>query len=704
VREGNYYYSVNLKGTPHHQYYVYMVYFLCSAELPGEYVQDFTISVVDNYGIENTYNCSIGADFYMENESLTINLGNKGTVIPKFVQNAIHECNVHEENIDNILINRKFKELISNHWDIMDNRGSYKSLINSLKWFEWGDLVKLEEVWKYKNRKKDTFELEELKSIIKENYRYKLNEFIKTTYFALTYALQKITGEYDDEYNPVLVDVVDKWSKVDISLKMCLLGNFYKRFFMPIHSDLILSTMEDIVFSKPINIFTNCRSGRNDHIHNIYEVNCKTNSDFKIGPVECYVNKDTLFGDVLGDNTVILGVSKYPAGNLPTPKDISRFVSKLYKNHGCIIEFDIDIPLEEDELIKKSILTINFNKLQLDDSEDIWGSTTEEDVKYVSVEDRLLPGKIKFNILCNRASDYIVNMQFYTTGGKSFTKTVNFTINQQSNATFDVYRVLCKDVCTLEDLLGESKINDFSKYGSAGVVPNIEFEEEELKKYIVAKKHLMQDEYWTGVKLSNLLNIKLDSPKSTKIFNSISKYLAEDYFMFKRNVVLDGVTTNKHNTYIYVICISKQFCFEPQTRDYFKDIKPYLYRNDYIFIPEFHRLEPFGKDGYSLSDYKITAEDTLCVIPSIPYNRIATGYHWVVSNELDPNTYYVYTQKEPFIANPLNNQLVNGIYSIDFNYSFIDIADRELVNDVDGYDSVNNHYKTITKNNVFIKV
>ena len=41
------------------------------------------------------------------------------------------------------LLEKKFKELLVNYWDVIANKGSYKSLINSIKWFEYGDILKL---------------------------------------------------------------------------------------------------------------------------------------------------------------------------------------------------------------------------------------------------------------------------------------------------------------------------------------------------------------------------------------------------------------------------------------------------------------------------------------------------------------------------------------------------------------------------------
>ena len=54
------------------------------------------------------------------------------------------------------------------------------SLINSLKWFEYGDLVRINEIWKHDDEGRVVFGDEELNCILTDDA--KLNNFAKTTY------------------------------------------------------------------------------------------------------------------------------------------------------------------------------------------------------------------------------------------------------------------------------------------------------------------------------------------------------------------------------------------------------------------------------------------------------------------------------------------------------------------------------------------
>ena len=142
--------------------------------------------------------------------------------------------------------------MLANYWDILANRGSYKSLINSLKWFEYGDLVRINEIWKHDDEGRVVFGDEELNCILTDDA--KLNNFAKTTYYALFLALQKEKSELDKEFNPKLENITFKWSLQDMSLKMNLLGKIWETYFKPIHLDLYHYTLEELVVTNTIKV------------------------------------------------------------------------------------------------------------------------------------------------------------------------------------------------------------------------------------------------------------------------------------------------------------------------------------------------------------------------------------------------------------------------------------------------------------------
>ena len=181
-------YSPEFTTTPekiNDKYYVHVVNVACVSKYDGEFLC--------NINIEGEGFIKIGADFYDENEALKINLANFGVEIPDTIQKAIYDSNVHEDYVDNILLNRKFKELLSNYWDIIANKGSYKSIYNSLKWFEWGDKLEIKEIWRHLIADKSFFNDEEVVSIFESKLNDSFENYVKTTYISLYYSL------YDEE-------------------------------------------------------------------------------------------------------------------------------------------------------------------------------------------------------------------------------------------------------------------------------------------------------------------------------------------------------------------------------------------------------------------------------------------------------------------------------------------------------------------------
>lgn len=264
--------------------YAYQLIIMCRSDIEGEFIETFYI---------NNIPYKVGAEFYGEDESLKINLANQGTEIPSIVGKAIYGTDLYEENVDWVLLNRKFKELLVSHLDIMDNKGSYKSLYNALKWFEYDNLVELREVWRYNTPDGAKYYDRPIQTIVNEEVSDRMFNSAKTTYFALRHLKQDIVGhkdvpvqlrpnkakalgaviegginkdpgkleiatenipaymettyDYDPDSNVKLEGLACKWTEDEMKLKMVLLGNFFETYFMPVHADLIRSVVEDIV-------------------------------------------------------------------------------------------------------------------------------------------------------------------------------------------------------------------------------------------------------------------------------------------------------------------------------------------------------------------------------------------------------------------------------------------------------------------------
>lgn len=645
-------------------YKIATIYIIATSQTAAEYIDTLYI---------NGTPYKIGADFYDENESLYINLSNFGVEIPESIQKAIYPVNVHEENKDNIILNRKFKELLSNYWDVIANKGSYKSLLNSLKWFEWGDIVRVREIWKHEDFGKTIYDDRALCSVLEDKYKDSLSKFAKTTYISLYAAMQKLKKDndnylYDDEKNPMLEEISSIWSKEDLTLKMCLLGHFYETYFMPIHLDLIHSTIEDIVYTNTIKTSSGAAYEREDvWLNTMYDVECnvKDNNVFYLSNVSARVSQKTLFGNIwepgkdytnMGEN--ILGV-EFGTNVLENDDDLKTFYSQAYDGVGVIIPFICKVKLEpKDCIIREQIVTNTCGDWVTKINNDIF---TRDSQGYTT---------IIFNLLCKQASDYEVRLQFDSAGGRIYTYNVKFIVEDISNMELKVYKIQHKDTPTVEDWYG-GPANSY-KFGriKSDVINT-------YSQYIPAYLPTKNGEYpkdYKGVLLNNVLILHNENNKT----QDFTKELSNDYFVtYKEIKDENGEVIDR-----YTIGVSKVFNFNPLSKSYYN--KEYIYRNDYVYFPEFHELVEIGGD--KLNDYIIYDEDALVVVPSISYKdsiKFSFGenikdYEWEFENISTGEIIKLNNVSEPNIANIDKRYLTNGYYNIIFRYSLIDGEEHML--------------------------
>ena len=128
-----------------------------------------------------------------------------------------------------------------------------------------------------------------------------------------------------------------------------------------------------------------------------------------------------------------------------------------------------------------------------------------------------------------------------------------------------------------------------------------------------------------------------------------------------RDKYFELVRKTKQNT--YYIYISKTFIKEV-------DVNPdNIYREDYIFVPEFHELVEFGQ-GNNIDDYTITDRDTLCVSSDISYGKYIKECDWEIRNDSKPasSPILIDSTKEPFIAPTTKSPFEPGYYSVSLRY------------------------------------
>ena len=174
---------------------------------------------------------------------------------------------------------------------------------------------------------------------------------------------------------------------------------------------------------------------------------------------------------------------------------------------------------------------------------------------------------------------------------------------------------------------------------------------------------------FNGVCLNHLLILKEVDKIDDPLITDLGKY----YFLLKRE------TETETESKTYLICISREFGFSIQKEmlDTYNSLinAGCIYRDQYIFMPEFHKLVELGsergREPEDLKWYTITQEDALCVIPELSFGKHIAQSEWEFINASKPFQPHIKPNrsvKEPFILHDKPSLLEPGYYNIIFRY------------------------------------
>ena len=705
--------------------YIYVFNVACKSFEEGEYICKITIG---DYGY-----IRVGADFYGENESLYVNLANFGAEIPETIQKAIYDSNVHEDFKDNILINRKFKELLSNYWDVIANKGSYKSLQNSLKWFEWGDKLEIKEIWRHLIADKSFFNDEEVVSIFESKLNDSFENYVKTTYISLycslydeltadvvfydyndycnnynsvaINAIVKLTKstddhpagfyrvidkkvlqyisntEYDSEFNPVLSNAVLKYSINDIKLKLSLLAQFFGVFFLPIHMSILHAVAETKVFTNTIKTVLGSVMKRNDCFGSFeyVESNIKDDSIYKMTNVRAQVTDATTFAIKWKD-------PKYDKdGNVVEEYNHTWFGVDEFTSKGKVDKSNINTFAVQYYTGPGLILPIEMiipNQYEKDMIHHTIADVMYNDhVERLHFYDKFVMSqnkfKIKFNYLIKEAADYTIRFTFFTAAGKTITRTLKFTVEDADNLCINVYKVQAKD-----DTNGLT-YDDFNDTDSCGYLFKAQKKDEpeyytQVLPYMSPTNQLY--ETYKGIKLSRLVIFDIQN-KNDRAYK-YGKYEQMVIRGLMDNDFLEFDRVDDTGNITYMVFVSKYFYADvPQE---IIDKKYNIIRNELIFLPQFHKLTlmtGLNADNYTVSQYEAVccaAEiNTLYGVKPFRYSHLIDSAEWTFINATDNSmVYHPSTSRAPFVATE-KTYINPGYYDISFKYSLTNgIADE----------------------------
>lgn len=460
-------------------YYLYCFNVIAQGKYVGEVTDSFFI---------NDEEFTVGADFYDENEILGINLSNFGLDMSNEVQRAIYEKDINEQKPDYVLLNRKLKELLNEYINILANKGSYKSLINSLNWFEYGELTKIYEYWKHTEPNRDYISKRELTQYINQNTQNIINSQTKTTFVGISCALDKIAknngnivyeNSIDESYvntnpislinepNPKLENVGMMWSKEAMSLKMTLLHNFFATYFLPIHLDLIHTTLENTIYTNTIKINSAPLLERFDRFDGINTFKCDLKDVYYLDNVETYTNLNTPFGYIHNSNLDeedaeldIIGVDLefFDHTGMASEDDILKaYMLQYYKGIGAVIPFNCVLDIKDNVIIGGDIIIYKDGEVILTRS-----TTNIRSSRTFNIDGKTY---VDFNILLKEIGQYKIQLQFRLAGGENLIKTFDLRVDEENYPSIKLYKIVPKN-----NIKNELNINDW--IGTKGVETN----------------------------------------------------------------------------------------------------------------------------------------------------------------------------------------------------------------------------------------
>jgi len=262
-------------------YLISTFYVVIKSNEPGIWSNNILINV-DDFWTPIT----VKAEVIDEQEELIINGQNMGVSLPKEIIQAIYSSNYNIDIADEQIYYQKLKEYLINFMKIKGELGNYRSIINSLKWFEWGDKLTISKLFKNDNRIQRQYVKDFFDILNDKLYSYQL--FNETSLLSLDFKLtetldnekQNLNEFFWGEGNPKVInkfyelnenrydeeeDIFYKgyfnFTFNDLGLKLAALKYYYEKYFLPLHVKIHNAYLSHQVFSNNIKLINKVSHG-----------------------------------------------------------------------------------------------------------------------------------------------------------------------------------------------------------------------------------------------------------------------------------------------------------------------------------------------------------------------------------------------------------------------------------------------------------
>lgn len=276
---------------------------VCRCDEAGTFMTNVLIEVIyyikDSAGKKTSVSsytvARVGAVAAEESEKLEINAGNFGLSLPRGVLSAVYQSDVvsSPEKFDASLYNEKLKEYLMHRMCISGETGNYNSMRSALKWFGWGDKLKISKLLQTDNELlnqyvRDDFDIADdvlnsfkrFRNTSLVSFKLKENDILYKELNAGgdTGAVRAPqtwadTDDFNGEALPETEDLFSKYvaqeleqSEIEyyepyylynislVMLKLAFFKYYYKKYFCPVHAGVMTASVERRAFMPDIKI------------------------------------------------------------------------------------------------------------------------------------------------------------------------------------------------------------------------------------------------------------------------------------------------------------------------------------------------------------------------------------------------------------------------------------------------------------------
>lgn len=189
-----------------------------------------------------------------EDERYRALFDNFGVLNPSTYYSVFKEHDLDEENIDWQLINQKSKELFLTYDQIFPYVGTYKALINAVKFLGYDDIY-FREWFKVINKNeqfKDISYRIDLNGVFNDTDIYEdhsIKGYKKLNKLSMIYKINQESGKYD-EYNLPIVENVYDYSITEVLTKLIALKQWLERNIIAVNCKILEISGEGVIYEK----------------------------------------------------------------------------------------------------------------------------------------------------------------------------------------------------------------------------------------------------------------------------------------------------------------------------------------------------------------------------------------------------------------------------------------------------------------------